>query len=236
MCRGPGPAGAPAPEPWLPPESEAFDWLDCVGLDSDDDEMLVPEPIEPSLAVHPPQGAAAPGIALSACPAVGGMFLPAGVPAPQLGYDGAQFAEQLQLQMAMPPVHVGAACEQAAAPAAAQGSSGASSSSSHGSHGAQRGVKAEGGALLHGASPSFSSDESGLTKLDKVERTKQKRRESAARSRARKNAYMHQLEVENAALRDQLERLKHVIGQLQPCLAAASCAPALLAPPQGLGA
>lgn len=43
-----------------------------------------------------------------------------------------------------------------------------------------------------------------------VERIKQKRRESAQRSRARKNDYMRQLELENQALKDEVQRLQQV--------------------------
>lgn len=50
---------------------------------------------------------------------------------------------------------------------------------------------------------------------DKIERVKQKRRESAQRSRARKNAYMKELEVENAGLRAQVAQLQQVVSQLQ---------------------
>jgi cell shape-determining protein MreC len=48
-----------------------------------------------------------------------------------------------------------------------------------------------------------------------VERIKQKRRESAQRSRARKNDYMHQLELENQALKDEVQRLQQVLGAMQ---------------------
>jgi hypothetical protein len=50
---------------------------------------------------------------------------------------------------------------------------------------------------------------------DKVERVKQKRRESAQRSRARKNQYMKELETENAALRGQVAQLQQMVSQLQ---------------------
>ena len=40
------------------------------------------------------------------------------------------------------------------------------------------------------------------------ERIKKRRRESAQRSRARKNCYMHSLEVENEALKAENERLR----------------------------
>ncbi|KAF6262759.1 hypothetical protein COO60DRAFT_1494727 [Scenedesmus sp. NREL 46B-D3] len=49
----------------------------------------------------------------------------------------------------------------------------------------------------------------------KLERVKQKRRESASRSRARKNTYMKELETENMALQGQVESLQKAIGQLQ---------------------
>jgi len=48
-----------------------------------------------------------------------------------------------------------------------------------------------------------------------VERIKQKRRESAQRSRARKNDYMRQLEVENQGLKDELHRLQQLLAQMQ---------------------
>lgn len=48
-----------------------------------------------------------------------------------------------------------------------------------------------------------------------VERIKQKRRESAQRSRARKNDYMHQLERENQALKDEVQRLQQVLAAVQ---------------------
>lgn len=48
-----------------------------------------------------------------------------------------------------------------------------------------------------------------------MERIKQKRRESAQRSRARKNDYMHQLELENQALKDEVQRLQQVLGAMQ---------------------
>jgi len=48
-----------------------------------------------------------------------------------------------------------------------------------------------------------------------VERIKQKRRESAQRSRARKNDYMHQLELENQALKDEVQRLQQVLAAVQ---------------------
>lgn len=48
-----------------------------------------------------------------------------------------------------------------------------------------------------------------------VERIKQKRRESAQRSRARKNEYMRQLELENQALKDEVQRLQQVLATVQ---------------------
>jgi hypothetical protein len=48
-----------------------------------------------------------------------------------------------------------------------------------------------------------------------VERIKQKRRESAQRSRARKNDYMRQLELENQALKDEVQRLQQVLAAVQ---------------------
>lgn len=48
-----------------------------------------------------------------------------------------------------------------------------------------------------------------------VERIKQKRRESAQRSRARKNDYMRQLELENQALKDEVLRLQQVLAAVQ---------------------
>lgn len=48
-----------------------------------------------------------------------------------------------------------------------------------------------------------------------IERIKQKRRESAQRSRARKNEYMRQLEIENQGLKDEIHRLQSVIQALQ---------------------
>lgn len=48
-----------------------------------------------------------------------------------------------------------------------------------------------------------------------MERIKQKRRESAQRSRARKNDYMRQLELENQALKDEVQRLQQVLGAMQ---------------------
>eukprot|EP00775_Hariotina_reticulata_P008031 gene8031-8227_t len=58
-----------------------------------------------------------------------------------------------------------------------------------------------------------------LSHEDKIERVKQKRRESAQRSRARKNAYMKDLELENVALRDQVTQLRSMISQLQAYMA-----------------
>lgn len=55
---------------------------------------------------------------------------------------------------------------------------------------------------------------------DPTERLKRKRRESAQRSRARKNAYMKQLEAENKALKEEVTRLKDALCKLQPQIAA----------------
>ena len=44
--------------------------------------------------------------------------------------------------------------------------------------------------------------------MQQTERVKKRRRESAQRSRQRKNAYMHALEVENRALKAENERLR----------------------------
>lgn len=53
-----------------------------------------------------------------------------------------------------------------------------------------------------------------------IERIKQKRRESAQRSRARKNEYMRQLELENLSLKEEIHRLQSMIQamQRQPCI------------------
>jgi len=59
---------------------------------------------------------------------------------------------------------------------------------------------------------------------DPTERLKRKRRESAQRSRARKNAYMKQLEAENKALKDEVARLKEALCSMQPHVAAAGVA------------
>lgn len=48
-----------------------------------------------------------------------------------------------------------------------------------------------------------------------IERIKQKRRESAQRSRARKNDYMRQLEIENQGLKDEIHRLQSMVQALQ---------------------
>lgn len=48
-----------------------------------------------------------------------------------------------------------------------------------------------------------------------VERIKQKRRESAHRSRQRRNDYMHMLELENAALKDEVGRLQAMLAAMQ---------------------
>jgi len=48
-----------------------------------------------------------------------------------------------------------------------------------------------------------------------VERIKQKRRESAQRSRARKNDYMRQLELENQELKTEVHRLQQLVSQMQ---------------------
>lgn len=48
-----------------------------------------------------------------------------------------------------------------------------------------------------------------------VERIKQKRRESAQRSRARKNDYMRQLEIENQGLKDEVHRLQSMLAAMQ---------------------
>ncbi|WIA37877.1 hypothetical protein OEZ86_014724 [Tetradesmus obliquus] len=58
-----------------------------------------------------------------------------------------------------------------------------------------------------------------MDEASKLERVKQKRRESASRSRARKNAYMKELEGENMALRGQVESLQKALGQLQAYVA-----------------
>ncbi|KAF8058481.1 hypothetical protein HT031_005605 [Scenedesmus sp. PABB004] len=55
---------------------------------------------------------------------------------------------------------------------------------------------------------------------DKVERVKQKRRESAQRSRARRNAYMGALEAENEGLKAQVAELRALVGSLQTYIAA----------------
>jgi hypothetical protein len=72
------------------------------------------------------------------------------------------------------------------------------------------------------AAPSFSCGRRGSRgqktqeEIDAaVERIKQKRRESAQRSRARKNDYMHQLERENQALKDEVQRLQQVLAAVQ---------------------
>eukprot|EP00879_Flechtneria_rotunda_P005851 GHRR01006157.1.p1 GENE.GHRR01006157.1~~GHRR01006157.1.p1 ORF type:complete len:164 (+),score=56.52 GHRR01006157.1:977-1468(+) len=48
-----------------------------------------------------------------------------------------------------------------------------------------------------------------------VERIKQKPRESAQRSRARRNEYMRQLEEENQQLRSEVQRLQNMLVQVQ---------------------
>lgn len=48
-----------------------------------------------------------------------------------------------------------------------------------------------------------------------IERIKQKRRESAQRSRARKNEYMRQLEIENMSLKEEVHRLQSMIQAMQ---------------------
>jgi hypothetical protein len=59
-----------------------------------------------------------------------------------------------------------------------------------------------------------------------VERIKQKRRESAQRSRARKNDYMHQLELENQALREELGRMQQLLAtQMQRGMIVAAAHP-----------
>lgn len=40
-------------------------------------------------------------------------------------------------------------------------------------------------------------------------------RESAQRSRARKNEYMHQLEIENQGLKDEVQRLQAMLAAMQ---------------------
>ncbi|KAF8058829.1 hypothetical protein HT031_005397 [Scenedesmus sp. PABB004] len=61
-----------------------------------------------------------------------------------------------------------------------------------------------------------------------VERIKQKRRESAHRSRQRKNEYMRQLELENAGLKDEVSRLQAMLATLQHGACALAAAPAAM--------
>jgi hypothetical protein len=57
-------------------------------------------------------------------------------------------------------------------------------------------------------------------------RIKKRRRESAARSRQRKNTFVHALEAENAALRAELEQLRALAGRAAVGASADSGAPA----------
>lgn len=95
-----------------------------------------------------------------------------------------------------------------------------------------------------GSSKGASSGTSLAVEDNAIEKVKQKRRESAQRSRARKNCYMRQLELENRALKEEVVKLTQALGKIQQDLQAgnislghrssALAAPAALAGLSGL--
>ncbi|KDD77019.1 hypothetical protein H632_c38p0 [Helicosporidium sp. ATCC 50920] len=61
--------------------------------------------------------------------------------------------------------------------------------------------------------PSTRRLKSSTEIAEQVERTKKRRRESAQRSRTRRNCYVKALEAENGSLKDELQRLRELLVQ-----------------------